>query len=207
MVALARHELAEAARGAGIDDRPNALDLRYRHQVWQRGQMLMRSADAPADRTLAGTQQPGFVDGQQDGRRSRSHVTAPDADGLQAQVSQQVAVDEGGTAWPGAGMLGLMLQSLAAVGAAAAALVMRALRPVAAAEAALRTRMPQQLDPLPMDGLPDEMRPLLDAFNVHLGRMAERLSRQRGFTALVAHELRTPLASSASKPILPGSSR
>jgi signal transduction histidine kinase len=154
----------------------------------------MRSPDAPPDHALAGTQQPGFFDGRQDDRPMRSHVTAPDPAGLQVQVSLVLDPDEGGVAWPGLAMVGLMLLSLAAVGALAVALVMRALRPVAAAEAALRARAPQQLDPIPLDGLPDEMRPLIDAFNDHLGRTAERLSRERGFTALAAHELRTPLS-------------
>lgn len=194
VLAFARHELAEAGLSAGPDDRPTGLDLRYRYQVWRQGQLLMHSPDAPRDRTLAGTQDPGFFDGRQDGHRMRSHVTAPDAAGLQVQVSQLLDADESGLAWPGPTMLGLMVLSLLAVGALAVALVMRALRPVAAAEAALRARTPQQLDPIPLDGLPDEMRPLLDAFNDHLGRTAERLSRERGFTALAAHELRTPLS-------------
>lgn len=194
VLAFARHELAEASIGQGSDDRPSGLDLRYRYQVWRQGQLLLRSPDAPTDRPLAGTQQPGFFDGRQDGGKVRSHVTAPDPAGLQVQVSQLMDPEEGGILWPEPAMLGLMLLSLAAVGALAVALVMRALRPVAAAEAALRARTPHQLDPIPLDGLPDEMRPLLEAFNDHLGRTAERLSRERGFTALAAHELRTPLS-------------
>lgn len=200
VLAFARHELAEAGFGPGsddplpADDRANGLDLRYRYQVWRQGRLLMHSPDAPPDGPLAGTQQPGFFDGVQDGLPVRSHVTAPDPAGLQVQVSQLLDPADTAAGWPGPAMLGLMLLSLLAVGLLAAALVMRALRPVATAEAALRTRPPQQLDPIPMEGLPDEMRPLLDAFNDQLRRASERLSRERGFTALAAHELRTPLA-------------
>ena len=201
--AFARHELAEAAFAAPptagdphepeADQRPS-LDLRYRYQVWRQGQLLLHSPDAPADKTLTGTLQPGFGDAQQDGRRLRGHVSAPDSAGLQVQVAELLDPAEVGLALPDLRMLALMLLSLVAVGALAALLLMRALRPVAETESTLRRRSPGELAPVPVQGLPDEMRPLIEAFNDQLARASERLSREQGFTALAAHELRTPLA-------------
>lgn len=197
VLAFARHELAEAgfAPGpAGADDPPTGLDLRYRYQVWRLGQLLLHSPDASPERPLAGGHQAGFHSGLLDGRPARMLVSAPDPLALQVQVAELLDPDGATGALPGVGALALALASLLAVGLTAGWLLVRALRPVVAAEAALRQRAAHALDPIPLDGLPDEMLPLLQTLNDHLAKASERLSRESGFTALAAHELRTPLA-------------
>ena len=47
---------------------------------------------------------------------------------------------------------------------------------------------------LPDKGLPDELRPFILAINRLIGRLADRLDRERRFIADAAHELRTPIA-------------
>jgi two-component system OmpR family sensor kinase/two-component system sensor histidine kinase QseC len=201
VLAFARHELPEiaaaaAAKGAAPADdrRPSGVDLRYRYQVWREGRVLLHSPDALPDRPLAGSLNAGFSDGWLEGWRLRAHVSAPDTDGLQVQVAELLDPADQRLMLPGLDMLVLMLVSLAGVGALAVTLLVHALRPLVEAEAALRQRSRNDLEAIPLAGLPDEMRPLLEAFNEHLSRAAERLSSERGFTALAAHELRTPLA-------------
>jgi len=69
----------------------------------------------------------------------------------------------------------------------------RGLQPLERMAEALDRRTPDSLDALPLDGLPNEIRPLVQAVNDLLGRLARALESQKAFVADAAHELRTPL--------------
>jgi two-component system OmpR family sensor kinase len=58
---------------------------------------------------------------------------------------------------------------------------------------ALRRRRPDDVEPVAVDGLPDEVRPVAEALNDLLARLRAALGRERAFLADAAHELRTPL--------------
>lgn len=73
--------------------------------------------------------------------------------------------------------------------------VRRSLAPlVGAADAARRMGHARSVEALPADGLPDEVRTLVDATNEALARLREALDHERAFNAEAAHALRTPLA-------------
>jgi signal transduction histidine kinase len=57
----------------------------------------------------------------------------------------------------------------------------------------VRARDEQSLQPLPTEGLPDEVSPLVGALNGLLLRLSTSLGAQRAFVSDAAHELRSPL--------------
>jgi two-component system OmpR family sensor kinase len=72
-------------------------------------------------------------------------------------------------------------------------IVGRSVRPVRGFADALRRRRPDDVQPVAVDGLPDEVRPVAEALNDLLARLRAALERERAFLADAAHELRTPL--------------
>ncbi len=73
-------------------------------------------------------------------------------------------------------------------------LLSRELRPLKKLALALRVRAPDLAEPLHTDGVPSEVRPLVDALNQLFVRTHNMMLRERRFTSDAAHELRSPLA-------------
>jgi two-component system OmpR family sensor kinase len=72
--------------------------------------------------------------------------------------------------------------------------VRRGLAPLATLAGDVGRRTARSLAPVPEAGVPEEVRPLVQALNGLLGRLGQALAAQRDFIADAAHELRTPLA-------------
>jgi len=72
-------------------------------------------------------------------------------------------------------------------------LVAATLAPLQRVAAEVRERGERWLQPLPADGLPSEVSPLVIALNALLQRLGASLDTQRAFVADAAHELRSPL--------------
>ncbi|MDP1686483.1 sensor histidine kinase, partial [Hydrogenophaga sp.] len=72
--------------------------------------------------------------------------------------------------------------------------VQRATQPVRALSQALGMRSENDLSPLPTEGAPRELLPLLDATNQHMQRLSHLLEHQKRFVRDTSHQLRTPLA-------------
>jgi two-component system OmpR family sensor kinase len=86
-------------------------------------------------------------------------------------------------------------------------------RPVARLAAKLDARAADHFTELPLDGMPEELRPFIESINRLLRRIAILLDQQRRFVADAAHELRSPLtalsvqAENLGHPELPPDSR
>lgn len=74
------------------------------------------------------------------------------------------------------------------------ALVMFALRPLGGLSRAIAARSPSDLSAVPAEGLPADLRPLVEAMNQHMRRIDELAAQQRQFLDDASHQLRTHLA-------------
>jgi two-component system sensor histidine kinase TctE len=83
---------------------------------------------------------------------------------------------------------------LAVIALVVIGVVQVATRPVRELSAALRGRAENDLSPIAAAGAPQELRPLLDATNQVMARLAHLLEHQKRFVRDTAHQLRTPLA-------------
>lgn len=73
-------------------------------------------------------------------------------------------------------------------------IVGRGLAPLTLVREALARRAPDSLQPLGLDGIPSELRAVVNGIDSLMTRLDAALRNQRAFLADAAHELRTPLA-------------
>nr|WP_246481031.1 ATP-binding protein [Motiliproteus sediminis] len=73
-------------------------------------------------------------------------------------------------------------------------IVNRGLSPLRRVARQIIERNPEQLQPLPQTGVPEEIGGVVSSVNTLMASLDNALTRERRFTADAAHELRTPLA-------------
>ncbi|QJR12855.1 Adaptive-response sensory-kinase SasA [Usitatibacter rugosus] len=91
-------------------------------------------------------------------------------------------------------MMGAVLVFVPIVSGLALLAIYRGLAPIRRLREEIASRDPSDLRPLPVEGAPAEMEPLLKSVNVQMERVRANLDSQRHFVADAAHQLRTPLA-------------
>lgn len=69
----------------------------------------------------------------------------------------------------------------------------RGLRPLTRLRQTIETREPADLSPIATRRVPEELEPLVEAFNSMLERMKKNVEAQQRFVADAAHQMRTPL--------------
>lgn len=177
----------------GIADRPDRGSARnYFVVVRQGGAVVYRSALAPADPgaagpgwTIATVEAPGPGPGPAGGAEADGDLVV--TVGLRSEELWQLALSVAtGVALP-------LLAGFAVLLVAMITSVRREFAPLDRLRAELRLRRPRQLDPLPLDGLQDEILPLAESLNALLARLSASMDHERRFIADASHELRTPL--------------
>jgi signal transduction histidine kinase len=125
--------------------------------------------------------------------RDEYRVFAAQSRNLHIEIAQSMEViqeAEAGVAMATLLPIALLLPILAVVLGWA---IRRQLKPLSAAAAAVANRPPLSLDLLPEEGMPAEVRPLVDEINRLLNRLSTAVEREQRFVTDAAHALRTPL--------------
>ena len=113
------------------------------------------------------------------------------------QVAQPVAMREALARELSLRMLLPVLLLIPVLGAVLAWVSRRGLAPLEHTSRRVQERDAGRLDPLPTHDVPAELRPLVDALNALLARLAASMDAQQAFLADAAHELRSPVAALA----------
>lgn len=69
----------------------------------------------------------------------------------------------------------------------------RGLVPLTRLQSRIRERRPDDLSPIELRTVPEELRPMVGAFNDMMARLQDNLDAQQRFIAAAAHQLKTPL--------------
>jgi signal transduction histidine kinase len=201
---FAAHELEEirndpALAGGNVHSASSqTLGSRYSYQIWSRGddagELLLRSANAPADRPLAAPGQVGFGHFDSAGQRfctfvERSYdaameIHAADSEDLRPRLVAPFTP----------GLFAAFASALILMALFSWLALRRAMRPIDALAQQVVDRSASDLHAVELADPPRELTPVAGAVNGLLRRVDEALARERNFVAVAAHELRTPLA-------------
>jgi two-component system, OmpR family, sensor histidine kinase QseC len=184
----------ETGHGALPKRQRNTYESEVGFQVFDRaGHLLLATANLSALPPPV-TGDGAFQDVQQGSYRWRVFVLRDDADGVVIRTGERYDSrhDIMHAVWLEHSLpllIGLPLLALL-VGWA----VRRGLRPLEALTRALSSREPGSHEPVLLHDAPLELQPVVAALNGQLTRLEDAIERERRFSADVAHELRTPLA-------------
>jgi two-component system OmpR family sensor kinase len=158
-------------------------------QAWDRSARLLYSSRPQL--ALPRMPRPGFGSAAAGGERWRT-FTEQGSERV-VQVSQPMSVRDNLAVRMALEVALPLLGFILILGVLIVVVVERALRPLASVAQAVAGRSPSALAPLELDGLPPELRPIVDSLNGLLGKIDHAMTMQRNFIADAAHELRSPL--------------
>lgn len=193
LLGTTRHELYERAE-RGEDETPvsHEYEQKLAFQIWDSNTLLLKSAAAPTE-PLAGVK-AGYSETLLHGQPWRVLARWDTRHEFMIQVAEPL----GGRESLAKHITLKMLQPTFIAFPVLALLVWfgvgAGLRPLQQLKQEVRQRAANRLEPVVMEGVPEEVAPLAQALNDLFARLQFAFEGERRFTADAAHELRTPLA-------------
>ena len=171
------------------------FETRINFQIWTRdgSRLLARSPGAPAT-PLNDSFEKGYANVTVNGQPWRMYAASDVDNQIQIQVGIALAerrAEFRAWLWQGLKASALLFLLLTLT---LRFVVNRTLAGLDGLRATLLSRDPFDLAPLPHNGMPTELQPLIVSVNRLLARLGTAMNRERRFIADAAHELRTPLA-------------
>lgn len=177
-----------------LNDEPpeNYLD-KFNFQVWTNGgKLLLHSSSAPKTPLTAETD--GFSDKKISDQNWRVFTTYNDKAGVRTvlaerydtrnELGHRIAQDD----------LYIMLLTFPLSGLLIWIIIGRGLDSLDKVAEEVANRAPSHLEPVDLQEVPEEIKPVIDELNKLFFRLKEGFEREKRFAADAAHELRTPLA-------------
>ncbi|MCX7091482.1 MAG: ATP-binding protein [Legionellales bacterium] len=166
---------------------------KFNFQVWSNSkQLLLHSSGAPELPLLSSKE--GFNNkliAQQHWRvfttsnpKAQTHTVLAERYDTRNELGRRIALDD----------LYIILLILPLAGLLIWIVVGRGLGSLESVADELANREPSHLEPVKIESLPEEIRPVIDELNKLFFRLKEAFEREARFAADAAHELRTPLA-------------
>jgi two-component system sensor histidine kinase QseC len=177
-----------------VNENPlSSLADRFSFQVWTKGgKLLLHSSSAPKIPLTADND--GFSDKTINSQRWRVFTTYNDNAGVNTvlaerydtrnELGHQIAQDD----------LYIMLLTFPLSGLLIWLIIGKGLDSLDRVAKEVANRAPSHLEPVSIQEVPDEIKPVIDEINHLFNRLKEGFEREKRFAGDAAHELRTPLA-------------
>jgi len=179
------------------DDEVSQLGHSYEnklvYQLWTTsGKLILRSNNAPQEKLIE--LQAGFETIQLKGKRWRSFTLRDNTLGVYLIVAEQLEVREELIDEITENLLTPFVVGIPLLLLALWYLIGRGLHPLVMISKAIKHRQAKNLEPIVIEGLSSELKPIETSLNSLLFQLKGTLEREKSFTDDAAHELRTPLA-------------
>ena len=166
----------------------------FRYQWWTRdGAWLLGDSPTPPPSPWVPLNRTGFADARIAGEAHRVYTLNLAAHGV-IQVAQMLDEESLRVGVLVTYYLGFAVGPLLVVVVASTVFIRRSLRSVQALADELQRRQPMDVEPIRIERPPKELLPIVSATDKLLERAGRAISVERRFTALAAHEMRSPLA-------------
>lgn len=162
-------------------------------QIWDKGgKLVLHSSTAP--KVALSNGRSGFSTKWIDGQLWHVFTSYDKDSGLRVDVAERSDFREELEGRVTQDSIIIMLITYPFLGLLIWIIVGRGLDSIKQVTSEIRQRAPSYLEPVDLEAVPTEIKPLIDELNKLFKRLREAFEREKRFAADAAHELRTPLA-------------